>query len=307
MDSPDHAAASPPPPQGGLVDPATLPPYELAISTPCRTCGYDLHGLRTDGRCPECGTAVRLSLRAGLEFAPPAYLRTLGRGMLLKVYGLVFVLAGAVIGGLGGSDEIAAWAARVLVMAAALLWVPGTWLLTLGEPHLADDRRKLTVRVLLRVACTAVLGLVLLWGFGGAEWIRGVPRPVVFALQTALLAAVLAAIAAEAVVLGRLARGLGDPLLAIRTRIEMWGLAISVALSIGGVLPLGLSGPVCCFETLSALGLFVFGLSWPVLLVRYRLSLGDAEHKAAVNWARQIALLERYQQSAAAASPSESA
>lgn len=31
---------------------------------PCERCDYDLRGLRSDGRCPECGTAIADTIRA---------------------------------------------------------------------------------------------------------------------------------------------------------------------------------------------------------------------------------------------------
>ncbi len=37
----------------------------LTVSVPCRTCGYDLRTLRTDGLCPECGTPVAASVQPG--------------------------------------------------------------------------------------------------------------------------------------------------------------------------------------------------------------------------------------------------
>ena len=36
---------------------------ELADNTPCVRCGYNLRGLRSDGRCPECGLLVLATLR----------------------------------------------------------------------------------------------------------------------------------------------------------------------------------------------------------------------------------------------------
>lgn len=34
----------------------------LRSDLPCRACGYNLRGLVTSGRCPECGTAIGFSL-----------------------------------------------------------------------------------------------------------------------------------------------------------------------------------------------------------------------------------------------------
>ena len=37
----------------------------------CRTCGYNLRGLDTDGRCPECTTAVGRSVHGDLTRSTP--------------------------------------------------------------------------------------------------------------------------------------------------------------------------------------------------------------------------------------------
>jgi hypothetical protein len=48
---------------------------------PCRDCGYNLRGLLTGGRCPECSLPIGDSTRGdGIEFASPAWLRRLERG-----------------------------------------------------------------------------------------------------------------------------------------------------------------------------------------------------------------------------------
>src|SRR5437763_2552116 len=58
---------------------------------PCRLCGYDLRGLRRDGRCPECGDAVTLSIAAAsastrrLTLCDPVWLRSLIAGCVAMV------------------------------------------------------------------------------------------------------------------------------------------------------------------------------------------------------------------------------
>jgi len=48
----------------------------VSIDLPCRTCGYVLRGLSVEGNCPECGLAIRQSMRRGrLEDSDPDWLR----------------------------------------------------------------------------------------------------------------------------------------------------------------------------------------------------------------------------------------
>ena len=58
-------------------------PYEIQEDTPCLACGYNLRGLSSDWRCPECGTAIGRSLHGNLlRFAQPQYVRKLARGVI---------------------------------------------------------------------------------------------------------------------------------------------------------------------------------------------------------------------------------
>ena len=65
----------------------------------CNHCGYNLRGLLSEGRCPECGTEVARSLRGDLLVAAdPAWLERLIRGHLYVATGYVgfFLFAVAV-------------------------------------------------------------------------------------------------------------------------------------------------------------------------------------------------------------------
>jgi len=94
----------------------------------CSGCGYDLIGLKTADRCPECGAPIRTKVRfaSGMTEAPTAYLARLahgatalgfgGGGMLL--WGLVLVHAPVIARLIP--------AAGVLLIAAGL-WAWGAW------------------------------------------------------------------------------------------------------------------------------------------------------------------------------------
>ncbi len=63
----------------------------IAEDRPCRRCGYNIRGLRVGGRCPECGTAVRVVGRprgeAAINDAPIEHLHALRTGSLLMLLG----------------------------------------------------------------------------------------------------------------------------------------------------------------------------------------------------------------------------
>ncbi|MGD1917022.1 MAG: hypothetical protein ACFCBV_12665 [Phycisphaerales bacterium] len=143
----------------------------------CISCGYDLAGLASSGRCPECGTAIAESVRGdGLAFADAGYLRTLGRGLrVIRVS-----VSAALLCWLGGSIglllisaagvRIPSWgydtAIGGLLLASCCLYVLGWWVATTSDPR--DDSQGLprsaiiarygTIAIIAAVACMLVLG-----------------------------------------------------------------------------------------------------------------------------------------------------
>ncbi len=58
----------------------------------CRCCSYNLRGLYPEGRCPECGTPVGISLQGDLlRFAEPAWVEILARGIRFILWGIAHV------------------------------------------------------------------------------------------------------------------------------------------------------------------------------------------------------------------------
>ncbi len=101
---------------------------------PCVNCNYDLNGLRTGQKCPECGTVIKGGSRArrsdNLTDAPMSYLKSLRIGALLMAGGSVgaclltfFTLA--------TSNVLLALAA----LAFAGAWWAGVWIVTAPERH----------------------------------------------------------------------------------------------------------------------------------------------------------------------------
>lgn len=101
----------------------------------CRKCGYALKGLRTGGKCPECGTAIKRSVgRKGesLVEAPRDYLEELRfaanvmSGCVLALALLVPILAWQMGG--QGSAGVATMAGVLFVLGCA--WVWSVWVVT---------------------------------------------------------------------------------------------------------------------------------------------------------------------------------
>jgi len=98
----------------------------------CRECGYDLRGLRGAGKCPECGTAIRLYDKRG--FLDEQMRAELRRSYIFTLGVTIVALAG--VCGLGYFNE--GWAGSlkaitvfgfqyaatiVLVFACGLMWI----------------------------------------------------------------------------------------------------------------------------------------------------------------------------------------
>ncbi len=283
------------PPPGPLSRPDAVhsdasAPWELTRSAACRACGYDLRGLRSDGRCPECGTPVAASLQEGVAFAPPAYVGRLAEGAMLNATGVMFP---AVM-----MASFWQFADRMPLgpLLMALFWCPGLWLLTTPDPAGAPVEGRRTARGWLRATCLPLFGLLLVWWLVGSHVMRAAPLAAAGA-NTALLAAVLVEVAVELGYLRTLAMRLGNVQLASRTRIEMWGVTISVGLFVltdllSALRKTAIPLVMLDFSFVIGMGMLVFALCWVLLLTRYEHCLSRARRDAELNWARHLARLE---------------
>ncbi len=106
---------------------------EIETDRPCRSCGYNLKGLRNGLVCPECGTPIRAPtvgrFANNMVDAPLGYLKQLrlGLGMLSAS-----VVLGMVAGIASFFSSVPLFPLVGLVCAP--LWVGGTWLVTEGRP-----------------------------------------------------------------------------------------------------------------------------------------------------------------------------
>lgn len=129
---------------------------EVGGDTPCRNCSYNLRGLPKEGRCPECGTAVGVSICGELlQFSHPRWLRQVGDGLMMVLWGLLLsVVVGFVVGlTMNGDPAIR----QMLVTLGSLAGVIGTWQMTAPDPSGIGERPGMTARKLVRIAVMAGL------------------------------------------------------------------------------------------------------------------------------------------------------
>lgn len=142
-------------------------PVVIEHDVRCQGCGYNLRGLRSDGRCPECGAAVVLSfLDNVLQFANPDWLRKVTRGAWVTTFafgGGFLVTAVAFIAALVGRFVGLALPLVLLgcMCATVLMLMTGAWIT--AAPHPSDSQRESwsAPRRLIRygvaaIPCTAV-------------------------------------------------------------------------------------------------------------------------------------------------------
>jgi hypothetical protein len=120
--------------------PLPVPPPATSVidDLPCRSCGYNLRTLATEGVCPECATPVAASLRSELlRDADPDWLWHMHSGCKLLYWGiwgawLSYIFFRAISLGLIRTFALPASSAVAAV---------GTWMLTSPDPSgIGEDR-----------------------------------------------------------------------------------------------------------------------------------------------------------------------
>lgn len=210
----------------------------LIADVVCRRCGYNLRGLREEGACPECGSAVGLSTRGNfLRFADPKWVETIAKGIRIILWGILFSIFGnCIASGLSKGSTGLAPLAPILALLASLVGLFGAWMLTEPDPsHVGEDR---TVRARRITRIALLLGVVM--GLLGIleQVLPNVPAvQAIFGLLTIALG--LFTIVGEFykfVYLEHLASRVPDDLLVKRARVLRWAFVVCTsALVVGGV------------------------------------------------------------------------
>ncbi len=269
------------------VLPADSIPREIRTDLSCAKCQYNLRGLTTDARCPECGAPVERSLHGNLlRFADLDWVKRLHLGVRLKLWNVLF--STVLLGG-GAAAAIALGAplsvAVFLGMVAGLLGLSAVWLITSPEPTIGVEEDPIALRKVIRLC--AVLGLV----GGQAPNVASIAGGLYWLVILAAILSLVGLVAAmgEFVYLRRFARRIPDPKLEKTTGTVMWGFVIvygvaGLAGGIGAGLGMfGMRGPPAAnpgFGTSGGLlilagcvfgvGSLIVGLAYVVLIMRYQ-------------------------------------
>jgi hypothetical protein len=126
---------------------------------PCRKCGYNVRGLATDNRCPECGTPVGFSFHGDLlQFCDPGWVETLYRGARAFIIGIAVIILSAiavvVLGAATGSQGVALLMAVGVVIGWILVYL-GWWWMTEPDPSGLGEDKYGTARKIIRISLLA--------------------------------------------------------------------------------------------------------------------------------------------------------
>jgi hypothetical protein len=277
---------------------------EIVVDHECKRCGYNLRGLREDGRCPECGTPIGLSTTGDLlRFADPEWVEKVARGLKIILWMiLVGVIAGilsAVAGATVGQEF-----STILMFIVQLITFYGVWLMTEPDPSGIGEDPNITARKVIRI--TLVVGLLnspLQFALGALN----LPRAGVILVGLIMLLVGLVGLVGEFakfIYYERLARRIPEDSLAGRARFLKWAFTITLAVMVvvggiaaivGATAPAGAGGAgpglvlLGCLALPAGLAMLVFSVMTLFLLLRLRKAIAQQANLARATWAAALA------------------
>jgi hypothetical protein len=147
------------------ADPSNSPARtSIADDIPCCKCGYNLRGLETGSRCPECSTAVSTSLRGdSLFYGDPVWVNRLARGATLINAGLVVGILGIVLAVVMAFTigRMTVPPDTIVAIISDLLLAAGSWLFTTRDPGRVGEDWYGTARKITRIMPVIGIGVAL--------------------------------------------------------------------------------------------------------------------------------------------------
>lgn len=276
------------------------PSGSIDVDAACKRCGYNLRGLPEDGRCPECGTPVSLSMRGDqLRFSDPNWLDKVATGLGIIFWMMVLGTVGGLLVGLVSARN--QFLAALLGLVASAINVYGVWLLTERDPsHVGEDKWAAARRA---VRVTLIIGLVA-YPLQFVLATPGVLRP-----EFMVLIAIVIALVSLIGLYGQfatfqyyewLARRVPDHKLGDRARFLRWAYVITLAVAalLGAALGAGFGGvarggmaPTAgglavlgCVAVPIGLAVLVFGVMTFFMIWRLRWHVKQQSIEARANW-----------------------
>lgn len=130
---------------------------------PCRECGYNLRGLKYDGKCPECGTVIE---RGKPEYqhlmdAPESFIRKIRLGLGCLCLGMWMPIVVAIASDL--FRTAGPWFVLAIIVVGQSSFIVGAWIITGRKPHESEmSRSPLHVATITRAAVILTLIMVVL-------------------------------------------------------------------------------------------------------------------------------------------------
>jgi hypothetical protein len=262
----------------------------IASDLPCRRCGYNLRGLATPGRCPECNAELVFATSGNqFRFCDPEWVMKLARGMSWLVAAVavaMLLLVSVVVASVFFRQAVGGEVRFVASVVVATIALIGISMITSKDPGGDEFRAAKRARLALRAW---VVGSVPLYIAAGN--ISAIPlgtRYVLFAIQ--FLVGVVGVF-----VFFHFARQLAlripDQKLADESLIVMWGVLTSYLLLTGltmlAIAPGSVPNPMAWVFGMSCsvlVGCAVFSLWSAALLWRFCIGLRSAARESQRTW-----------------------
>ena len=129
----------------------------------CTKCGYNLYGLKSNSRCPECGTPIFCTLLGesksySLTYVSTSFTRVLSVGINILFFSALFMIFITIITVSTPSKLLPAGISLLSAMlAVTIFWALGCFLLTIKRPDenkLSTFRKSTSnLRVFIRITC----------------------------------------------------------------------------------------------------------------------------------------------------------